>query len=102
MNRALMLAAVIAALVSSTLVDAKGDVTAGKSKAAACAGCHGANGEGKGPNPALAGKREDDIEHALEDYKSGKRGNGVMKSFAVKLSSQDIENLAAYYSSLKK
>ncbi len=80
---------------------ARGDIAAGKEKAAPCAGCHGANGEGKGSSPALAGKSEEDIEHALKDYKSGKRSNGIMKSFASKLSETDMENLGAYYASLK-
>jgi cytochrome c553 len=38
----------------------------------------------------------------MKDYKSGKRPNPVMKSFAGPLSDQDIANLAAYYASLKK
>jgi cytochrome c553 len=37
----------------------------------------------------------------MKDYKSGKRANPVMKAFATPLSDQDIENLAAYYASLK-
>jgi cytochrome c553 len=81
---------------------AGGDATAGKAKAAACAGCHGANGEGKAPNPALAGKAEDQMVQAMKDYKSGKRNNPVMKTFAGPLTEQDMANLAAYYSSLKK
>jgi cytochrome c553 len=80
---------------------AAGDVQAGKAKAGSCAGCHGANGEGKGSFPALAGKPEAQLEQDLKDYKSGKRSNPMMKSFASKLSDQDIANLAAYYASLK-
>ncbi len=80
---------------------AAGDVQAGKTKAAACAGCHGANGEGKAPNPALAGKAEKEFVQALKDYKSGKRDNAIMKTFAIPLSDQDMVNLAAYYASLK-
>jgi cytochrome c553 len=38
---------------------------------------------------------------ALQDYKSGKRSNAVMKTFASNLSDQDMANLAAYYASLK-
>lgn len=102
MNRASTLAAILVVFGVSGVALAKGDVAAGKIKAASCTSCHGVNGEGKAAYPPLAGKSEDEIEHALEDYKSGKRANGVMKSFAGKLSSQDIENLAAYYSSLKK
>jgi cytochrome c553 len=81
---------------------AAGDVQAGKAKAGSCAGCHGANGEGKPPNPALAGKAENELVRAMKDYKTGKRDNAIMKTFAVPLSDQDIANLAAYYASLKK
>ena len=102
MKRALLIIGALALLGTSNIGLAKGDAAAGKAKTASCAGCHGANGEGKGQYPALAGKSEDEIEHALKDYKSGKRTNGMMKSFAAKLSDQDIENIAAYYSSLKK
>jgi cytochrome c553 len=38
---------------------------------------------------------------ALKDYKSGKRSNAIMKGLASPLSEQDMENLAAYYASLK-
>jgi cytochrome c553 len=81
---------------------AAGDAAAGKTKAAACVACHGANGEGKAPNPPLAGKSEAEIAQALQDYKSGKRTNASMKMFAGKLSDADIADLAAYYTSLKK
>jgi cytochrome c553 len=80
---------------------AAGDAQAGKAKAAACAGCHGANGQGVAPNPALAGKSEDQLAQAMQDYKSGKRPNAMMKGLVAGLSDQDIANLAAYYASLK-
>jgi cytochrome c553 len=80
---------------------AAGDAQAGKAKAGACAGCHGANGEGKKPYPAIAGKSESEFVQSLQDYKSGKRANPMMKSFATPLSDQDMANLAAYYASLK-
>src|SRR4051812_10300559 len=102
MKRVLLIVGALAVLGVGGVAYAKGDVAAGKTKAASCGGCHGANGEGKAPNPALAGKSEDDLEHALQDYRSGKRPNAVMKSLAAKLTDQEIENIAAYYSSLKK
>jgi cytochrome c553 len=80
---------------------AAGDAAAGKAKAAACAACHGANGKGVPPNPALAGKSEDELLQALKDYKSGKRANAVMKGMTAGLSDRDMANLAAYYASLK-
>jgi cytochrome c553 len=81
---------------------AAGDPAAGKVKAAACAGCHGANGQGVPPNPALVGRSEDEMLQAMKDYKSGKRANAIMKGLTAGLSDQDMANLAAYYASLKK
>ena len=82
-------------------VQAAGDAQAGKAKVGACVGCHGANGEGKKPYPALAGKSESELVQALQDYKSGKRPNPMMKTFATQLSDQDMANVAAYFASLK-
>jgi len=83
------------------VAQAAGDAAAGKVKAASCAGCHGPNGQGVAPNPALAGKSEDQLLQDLQEYKSGKRTNAVMKALAAGLSDQDMANLAAYYASLK-
>jgi cytochrome c553 len=93
--------ALVALLAMVATGHAAGDLQAGKAKAAACAGCHGANGQGVAPNPPLAGKNEAQFEQAMKDYKSGKRDNAVMKAFVAGLSDQDIANLAAYYASLK-
>jgi cytochrome c553 len=102
MKRSVLTAGTIALLSIFGVAQAGGDPAAGKAKAASCAGCHGANGEGVKPNPALAGLPESKFVQAMKDYKSGKRPNPVMKSFAGPLSDQDIANLAAYYASLKK
>lgn len=101
MKRMLISASACALLGFFVNVQAAGDVQAGKAKAGTCAGCHGANGQGIGQNPALAGKPEADIVQALKDYKSGKRVNSIMKTFAGQLSDQDMANVAAYFSSLK-
>jgi cytochrome c553 len=78
------------------------DIAAGKASSAVCGGCHGASGEGKGPNPPLAGMAEDRFVQAIKDYKSGKRPHAAMKSFATRLEEKETANLAAYYASLKK
>lgn len=101
MKRTLLIAGIVALLGTVGAAQAGGDADAGKTKASGCAGCHGASGEGVKPNPALAGKSEGDIVQALNDYKSGKRANGLMKAFASKLSDQDMANVGAYYASLK-
>ena len=91
----------VALIALAGSAQAAGDAAAGKAKAGACAGCHGANGEGTGANPALAGKKEDQLFQSLQDYKSGKKNNAVMKTFASKLSDDEMHNIAAYYASLK-
>ena len=101
MKKLVMIAGVCGLFGVFGVAQAAGDAQAGKAKAGACAGCHGANGEGKKPYPAIAGKSESDLVQALQDYKSGKRANPMMKSFAAPLSDQDMANLAAYYASLK-
>ena len=100
MIRMLLSAGVIIFLAIGT-AHAAGDLAAGKVKTAGCVGCHGANGQGIPPNPALAGKSEDQLLQALQDFKSGKRSNAVMKALTVGLSDQDMANLAAYFASLK-
>ena len=101
MKRSLNILAMLVLIAAMSAVQAGGDAQAGKAKAASCAGCHGANGEGKNPNPAIAGKPEAQLVQAMQEYKSGKRTNAVMKGLTSNLSEQDIANLAAYYASLK-
>ena len=80
---------------------AGGDVAAGAKAAKKCAGCHGANGEGKKKNPPLAGMATDVFVQAMADYASGARDNKTMVRTAKKLDDEAIANLAAYYASLK-
>jgi cytochrome c553 len=99
MTRLLVLAL---ALALAGAAQARGDAAAGKEKAAqVCAACHGPSGaKPTAPeNPILAGQHYDYLVRALRDYKSGKRGNAVMKGFSASLSRQDIEDLAAWFAS---
>jgi cytochrome c553 len=102
MKRTLLTATIIVtSLGIVSAVQAAGDVAAGKARSAACAACHGANGQGVPPNPPLAGVPEAQQVKALQDYKSGARANAVMKGLAAALSDKDMEDLSAYYASLK-
>jgi cytochrome c553 len=102
MKRKLLTATIIVASfgIVSTAQTA-GDAGAGKTKSARCVACHGAEGQGVPPNPSLAGKPEAEQVQALKEYKSGSRANPVMKAMASPLSDQDMEDLSAYYASLK-
>jgi cytochrome c553 len=102
MRFALITATILTASFGSVVTAyAAGDVAAGKTKSATCAACHGADGKGIAPNPALAGKPASEQVQALKDYKSGKRANPIMMGMASTLSDQDMEDISAYYASLK-
>ena len=101
MLRGLILLVVATFFGIASTAQAAGDAAAGQAKAAACGGCHGDKGQGSPPFPALAGKPEADQVKALKDFKSGARSNPMMSGIAATLSDQDIENVSAYYASLK-
>ena len=86
-------------------VQASGNADKGKQKAAqVCAACHGPDGnKPSAPDqPILAGQYYDYLLRALADYKNGRRNNAIMKGFAGQLSKQDMEDLAAWFSSQTK
>jgi len=79
-----------------------GDADAGKAKAAPCSTCHGAKGISTlNEAPNLAGQPEIYLIEQLRAYRSGKRQNEIMAIMAKPLSNTDIEDLAAWYSSIK-
>ncbi len=101
MNRMLLIA-LLAGLVGLTgTARAAGDAAAGKAKAASCGMCHGPDGKGTQIGPKIAGLDPAVFVQALNDYKSGKRNNAMMKAQATQLSPDDMANLAAYYASMK-
>jgi cytochrome c553 len=78
------------------------DVAAGKAKATTCAACHGPQGIAVAPDaPNLAGQPAMYLSEQLRAYKSGRRKHEVMTLIAKPLSDADIENLAAWFSSIK-
>ena len=100
--KSLRWAMVIGFALSSGAAMAAGDIQAGKAKAAMCMSCHGAQGISAVPTyPNLAGQKEAYLVKALKEYKDGQRSNAIMKAMVAPLSAADINNIAAYYSSLK-
>jgi len=80
---------------------AAGDAAAGKTKAAACAGCHGTDGKATiAEYPNLAGQHADYIAKQLEHFKSGERANAIMAGMAAALSAQDMADIGAFYAGL--
>ena len=81
---------------------AAGDANAGRSKAQACADCHGADGNASIPNyPKLAGQHPKYLVKQLQAFQSKKRDNAIMSSQVANLKLQDMEDIAAYYAKQK-
>lgn len=77
---------------------AKGEATF----TAVCAACHGADGNSGTPaNPKLAQQHPEYLIKQLQEFKSDKRANPIMKGFAAMLSDEDMKNVA-YWVAAKK
>lgn len=77
---------------------AQGSVTAGQSKSAICAACHGADGNSPNPIwPSLAGQHADYLARQIEAFQGGQREDPLMTSFAAPLSAEDIADLGAFF-----
>ena len=95
-------AAPVATLEADNTPATFGDAAAGATKAAACAACHGLDGNSADPQyPKLAGQHENYIARQLSLYKSGERNNAIMLGFASTLSAQDMRDIGAYFASQK-
>jgi cytochrome c553 len=90
-------------LTSTTLVHpSQQSIGRGATLAQRCAICHGPTGISQADSPNLAGQYASVIYKELLDFRSGARTNAVMTPFAVNLSDQDIDDLAAYYAYLPR
>ena len=87
-------------LIVASGVYAQGDVDKGKIKARACQVCHGQGGKSKNPTyPRLAGQHAKYIVKQLKAFKAGTRKDPIMNGMASDLSTQDMEDVAAYFES---
>lgn len=78
-----------------------GDAAAGKAKAMLCMACHGAAGISPSDLwPNLAGQKEGYLVKQIKAFRDGGRIDPMMAPMVAPLSDTDIENLAAYFSSL--
>jgi cytochrome c553 len=101
---ALTLAALLASAPAPAATEpaaTKPDIAKGQTIATqVCAACHTADGSrGVPANPILAGQHPEYLVKQLQEFKSGKRDNAIMKGFAATLSDDDMKNIAAFYAS---
>jgi len=105
LKKAVLIGTTALAMTLPFTASAAGDAAAGKAKAAVCVACHGSNGKAMIPTyPNLAGQNAPYLVSALKAYKAKERNGGqaaIMQGQAAALSDTDMENIAAYFSSLK-
>ncbi len=81
---------------------AAADIQAGRAKAKPCNTCHGKDGIGTIPMfPNPAGQKSIHLAKQLRAFRDGSRNSEIMNIVVKALSDQDIDDLAAYYESLK-
>ena len=77
------------------------DPNLGRNLAAACANCHGTNGASLQGMPGLAGQQRSYLVQQMQDFKAGKRPATIMHQLAKGYTDEQIEALAAYFSTQK-
>ncbi|MEI6025850.1 MAG: c-type cytochrome [Betaproteobacteria bacterium] len=94
----LSVATIGSALAAETQSAFKADPAKGQAIAQVCGACHTADGSRGAPaNPILQGQHPEYLVKQLQEFKSGKRNNAVMKGFASTLSDEDMKHVAAFY-----
>ena len=109
-NRHPLLAGCLALLASFAVQAqtpaAEGAEGKGKQLAYTCQGCHGVTGyKNAYPTysvPKITGQSAEYLANALNEYRKGARKHPTMQAQAQSFSEQDIADIAAYLSSLKK
>ena len=85
-------------LVAFSALATAGNMELGKQKSAQCVACHGPDGNSVNPQwPKIAGQSAQYIIKQLNFFKNNERINPLMNLQALRLSEEDINNLAAHY-----
>ncbi|MCK5263057.1 MAG: cytochrome c4 [Gammaproteobacteria bacterium] len=86
------------------VVHAAGDAEAGKEKSAACAGCHGVDGNSMVPMfPNLAGQGEKYLAKQIADFKAAttRKDDTMVGMAAMLVTDQDVQDVGAFFASQK-
>jgi sulfide dehydrogenase cytochrome subunit len=98
---ALALAALALALPAAVQAQAP-DALHVRSWAAACANCHGTNGNAQPGMIVLAGMSQGDMVQKMLDFKNGQRPATIMHQISKGYSDEQIAAIAGYFAAQKK
>ncbi|MFN3594694.1 MAG: c-type cytochrome [Thiobacillaceae bacterium] len=100
MKKALLLSTLAIALSGPAFA---GDPVAGQQKAGACIVCHGTTGyPGIFYTYQLAGRNADKLTVKTNKYRTGKILHPIMNLAVMPLTDKDVEDISAFYQSLKE
>lgn len=102
MNQKMVLIGVLSTWMSGTALAQSVDSLQVRSWAAACANCHGTNGQAQAGNESLAGVNKDELVKKLMDFKSGRKPATIMHQLSKGYSDEQLTAIAAYFASIKK
>jgi cytochrome c553 len=88
--------------LSAAALGAQAEVSQVRVWAAACANCHGTMGKAETGNESLAGKDKDELIQKMMDFKTGRKPATIMHQLTKGYSDEQLQQLAAYFASLKK
>jgi len=99
LSAVLVLALAVPAAAAESAAATKPDLAKGQATSTnVCGACHTADGSRGSPaNPIIAGQHAEYLVKQLDEFKSGKRDNAIMKGMAATLSEADARNVAAFY-----
>ncbi|MFZ2168605.1 MAG: c-type cytochrome [Methylococcaceae bacterium] len=87
---------------AQSILHAEGNISAGKEKAAACASCHGDNGNSLVSTfPKLAQQHSSYLIKQLKSFKDGTRKDPMMSAMAMGLTDEDMIEIAGFYAEQK-
>ncbi len=94
--------AAAALVLAGASASAQTDPLQVRSWAAACAACHGTNGNAQPGSVSLAGTNKDDMLKKLMDFKSGARPATIMHQISKGYTDAQLAAMAAWFAAQKK
>ena len=88
--------------LSSLLFAVEYDPVKGEMLSLSCASCHGTNGKSEAITPYIAGMGKANMYQILLDFKSGKRTETMMQKHVKGFRDEELEQIAYYFSNVKR
>ena len=89
-------------LAATGAAHASTDILQVRSWAAACANCHGTNGQAQQGNEPLAGGNKDEMLKKLMDFKNGAKPATIMHQLSKGYTDEQLAAIAGWFAAQKK